>query len=43
MALQGDVIQCIVTEKRKPKTESVLGGGLRVIEAPTPPESEKHP
>ncbi|CAD7701802.1 unnamed protein product [Ostreobium quekettii] len=37
---QGDVIQCIVTEKRKPKTESVLGGGLRVIEAPSAPESE---
>ncbi|GMH44329.1 hypothetical protein BSKO_12263 [Bryopsis sp. KO-2023] len=31
---QGDVLQFIVIEKRKPKTEPVTGGGLRILPEP---------
>jgi len=30
--LEGDVIQSVVKKQRKPKTEAVVGGGIRVVE-----------
>ncbi len=28
----GDILQCICIEERAPKTEKVIGGGVRVVE-----------
>lgn len=29
---QGDVIQCVGLQAKKPKTEAVFGGGVRVLD-----------